>query len=52
MKRLEKCFQEDIALMKEIGLDFFRFSISWPRILPSKTIAQPLLYFVKSILKD
>ncbi|KAF3958393.1 hypothetical protein CMV_016706 [Castanea mollissima] len=27
-------FEEDIALMKEIGLDFFRFSISWPRILP------------------
>ncbi|XP_030963170.1 beta-glucosidase 17-like isoform X4 [Quercus lobata] len=26
--------QEDIAQMKEIGLDFFRFSISWPRILP------------------
>ncbi|KAF3958391.1 hypothetical protein CMV_016704 [Castanea mollissima] len=28
-------FQGDIALMKEIGLDFFRFSISWTRILPS-----------------
>uniref|UniRef100_A0A7N2LAP7 Beta-glucosidase n=1 Tax=Quercus lobata TaxID=97700 RepID=A0A7N2LAP7_QUELO len=27
-------FEEDIALMKEIGLDFFRLSISWPRILP------------------
>uniref|UniRef100_A0A7N2LCL9 Uncharacterized protein n=1 Tax=Quercus lobata TaxID=97700 RepID=A0A7N2LCL9_QUELO len=27
-------FEEDIAQMKEIGLDFFRFSISWPRILP------------------
>ncbi|GMH04443.1 hypothetical protein Nepgr_006282 [Nepenthes gracilis] len=25
---------EDIKLMKEIGLEFFRFSISWPRILP------------------
>uniref|UniRef100_A0A7N2R293 Uncharacterized protein n=1 Tax=Quercus lobata TaxID=97700 RepID=A0A7N2R293_QUELO len=27
--------QEDIALMKEIGLDSFRFSISWSRVLPS-----------------
>ncbi|XP_065633451.1 beta-glucosidase 17 isoform X3 [Quercus suber] len=27
-------FKEDIALMKEIGLDSFRFSISWSRVLP------------------
>ncbi len=26
---------EDIALMKELGLKAYRFSISWPRILPS-----------------
>ncbi|KAL4601263.1 hypothetical protein ACB092_11G259100 [Castanea dentata] len=26
--------KEDIALMKEIGLDSFRFSISWSRVLP------------------
>ncbi|GLT98197.1 hypothetical protein SLE2022_157130 [Rubroshorea leprosula] len=26
--------KEDIARMKEVGLDFFRFSISWSRILP------------------
>ncbi|UCG83277.1 MAG: beta-glucosidase [Dehalococcoidia bacterium] len=25
---------EDIALMKELGLNAYRFSISWPRILP------------------
>ncbi|KAM4082571.1 hypothetical protein ACJW30_11G185300 [Castanea mollissima] len=29
----------DIALMKEIGLDFFRFSISWTRILPKGKIS-------------
>lgn len=27
-------FAEDIALMKEQGLEAYRFSISWPRILP------------------
>lgn len=26
---------EDIALMKELGLDAYRFSIAWPRIVPS-----------------
>lgn len=25
---------EDIAVMKELGLDAYRFSIAWPRILP------------------
>lgn len=28
-------YKEDIKLMKRIGLDTYRFSISWPRILPS-----------------
>jgi beta-glucosidase len=27
-------WREDIALMKELGLQAYRFSISWPRILP------------------
>ncbi|WP_316793543.1 GH1 family beta-glucosidase [Pedobacter frigoris] len=27
-------YQEDIALVKNLGFDVFRFSISWPRILP------------------
>ena len=27
-------FREDIALMKELGLGAYRFSIAWPRILP------------------
>ncbi|GMN55326.1 hypothetical protein TIFTF001_024451 [Ficus carica] len=30
---------EDIAMLKEIGLDSFRFSISWTRILPRGKIS-------------
>lgn len=27
-------YKEDVALMKEIGLMAYRFSISWPRVMP------------------
>ncbi|MBN2850867.1 MAG: family 1 glycosylhydrolase, partial [Erysipelotrichaceae bacterium] len=27
-------FKEDVALMKEMGLEAYRFSISWPRLIP------------------
>ena len=30
-------FREDVALMKELGLRAYRFSISWPRLLPEGT---------------
>ncbi len=30
-------FKDDIALMKKMGIDAYRFSISWPRILPLGT---------------
>lgn len=30
-------FQSDVTLMKQIGLKSYRFSISWPRILPKGT---------------
>ncbi len=30
-------FGDDVALMKELGLDAYRFSISWPRVLPEGT---------------
>ena len=29
-------YKEDVALMKKIGLKAYRFSISWPRIVPEK----------------
>ena len=27
-------WREDVALMKQMGLKAYRFSISWPRVLP------------------
>ncbi len=28
-------YKQDVALMREIGLDSYRFSIAWPRIIPT-----------------
>jgi beta-glucosidase len=28
-------YRDDVALMRELGLDAFRFSVSWPRIVPA-----------------
>lgn len=30
-------WKEDVALMQELGLKAYRFSVSWPRILPDGT---------------
>ena len=27
-------YKEDVAIMKELGLKAYRFSVSWPRIMP------------------
>ena len=27
-------FAEDVALMRELGIDAYRFSVAWPRVLP------------------
>lgn len=34
-------YREDVALMKELGLKSYRFSISWPRIMPEKGKINP-----------
>ncbi len=30
-------FREDVALMKQLGLKAYRFSVSWPRLIPDGT---------------
>ena len=34
-------WREDVALMKEIGLKAYRFSISWSRVIPQKDTVNP-----------
>ncbi|XP_068082081.1 myrosinase 1 [Anabrus simplex] len=29
------CYKEDVRIIKDMGFDFYRFSISWSRVLPS-----------------
>ncbi|KAL0346469.1 UNVERIFIED_CONTAM: Beta-glucosidase 12 [Sesamum calycinum] len=46
-------FQEDVKLMKHIGLNGFRMSISWPRILPRITPFVTLFHWdVPQALED
>lgn len=30
-------YEEDVKLMKELGVDIYRFSVAWPRIFPNGT---------------
>jgi beta-glucosidase len=45
-------FREDIALMRELGVDAYRFSIAWPRIIPagSGAVNQKGIDFYKRLL--
>lgn len=31
-------YKEDVALMKELGLKSYRFSVSWPRVMPERGV--------------
>jgi len=45
-------YREDIALMRELGIDAYRFSISWPRVLPRGrgVINEPGLVFYDRLI--
>lgn len=47
-------FREDVALMKEIGLQAYRFSINWARILPNGigTVNQEGIRFYKELIEE
>nr|BAP90523.1 glucosidase [Ophiorrhiza pumila] len=50
-----KNYEEDVKLMKEIGFDAYRFSISWTRILPTgkkESRNQKGIDFYKKLLKN
>ena len=33
--------EEDIALLQELGIDLYRFTLSWPRLFPQGDEAEP-----------
>ena len=47
-------YKEDIALMRELGLKSYRFSISWPRVLPNGVgeVNQKGLAFYRNLCKE
>lgn len=46
-------FREDVALMAQIGIDAYRFSISWPRIFPEKGKYNPRgMEFYKNLVDE
>ena len=38
--------QEDIQLLKFLGMDALRFSISWTRVLPSKKLGHAHMMYI------
>lgn len=46
-------FREDVALMKRIGLQAYRFSVSWPRVIPSEgVINEKGLQFYRDLVDE
>ena len=47
-------YREDVALMKELGVKHYRFSLSWPRILPEGTgeICEAGLAFYERLIDE
>ncbi|XP_053605734.1 myrosinase 1-like [Plodia interpunctella] len=48
-------YKRDVEIMRELGLDFYRFSISWPRLLPSSfpdNINQAAVDYYNNIINE
>lgn len=46
-------FKEDVALMKELGLKAYRFSVSWPRVIPEEgKVNEAGLQFYRDLVKE
>lgn len=47
-------FREDVALMKRLGLGAYRFSISWPRVMPegAGAVSEPGLAFYDRLVDE
>lgn len=46
-------YKEDVALMKELGINSYRFSISWPRVMPKRGVVNEKgLQFYKNLVKE
>ena len=46
-------FREDVALMKQIGLKAYRFSVSWPRVIPAEgKVNQMGLDFYRALVQE
>ena len=45
-------FRQDVALMREIGLKAYRFSVSWPRVMPDGTsrVNEPGMSFYERLV--
>ena len=46
-------YKEDVALIKEMGLKTYRFSFSWPRVIPERgKVNQKGLDFYKALIEE
>lgn len=46
-------YKEDVAMMKELGLQAYRFSVSWPRIMPEEGVVNEQgVEFYRNLVKE
>jgi beta-glucosidase/6-phospho-beta-glucosidase/beta-galactosidase len=49
-------YKEDVAILKDLGVDFYRFSISWSRIIPEGVADSPVnqlgINYYKNLIQE